>query len=471
MKNIKYTFMFLLSLLAMSSCSIDDIHIPYDLRLSNSSYVFPVNGGELKVTVDNTFTEGWDASFDEANEWLTETGRTEKSITFTAAPNAAGATIAPVKVTFTAGEVTRELTLSQDSGIAGQSYFAVPDGIYAISHNGRYLVTVNTNAAKDGLIDEICVIDTETDEETLATKLEGMLGGINCISDDGKTIVYNMNYGGIYEWMILKDGQPVEPTVPEGGREAQIHAMIPDASIMVGSVIIDGKTEPVKWTNGVPALLPRPEFQRAKPENASNGAKAMAINSDGTFILGNNGGFGVEEAFFWDANGDWQWLGPITSEEKPGIFGPTTIYFYASGNGGSISNNDKYMSMHYQAWGQGILGEGKVSVPALYNIESGEFEYIANDVIADSPTGGINVSATDDGGLFYFTNDTARTAYYWQGGSAQLSQQYIESLTGGMYVGTNVQIQKIIADPLLIIGSFQTLTYNQVSFYVKSPNK
>lgn len=449
----------LFPLFAASSCTKDET---YNLQLGESSYVFPADGGEHTVNVSTKFGDGWTVEFDQDQQWLTEKGRTDGSITFVAAPNSSIETDRELTVTFTAGGIVRKLTLSQDFILSSNLHF-VPS-ILGVSRNGRYIATVNTPTVDNQLINEIYLIDTKTDEKTFVARedrvdmSETSLVETVHISDDGKMVVYSINAGGFFYSVVVKDGVSTAVTPVTGYTSETVHSISADGSVMVGMATNPetGYVEPVKWTNGVPELLDRPLYERVASETEVRRASAVSISGDGNFIVGRVQS-STAEVFYWKNGGEWEWLGEIKSEEiqttNPiGMPITLTVFYGPKASSAVFSPNNKYLAIEYEAWGVGLIGASKVTVPALYNTETEEFDVILSDIVEESPTGGWDISVTDAGGLFYTYNDITRQTFYLIDGVSEPADEYIESLNGGLYYGENLEILRFSENPFLVIG-------------------
>ncbi len=475
-----------LPLLALNSCSKEET---YGLTISVESYTFPAEGGDLTVEVSTGFDGSWNATFDETQQWLTEKARTENSITFTALPNTTHAGMPALKVTFTAGDVIRELTLSQNAaGEAASEYeYIIPQSnIQSVSSNGRWMVfaeVLETGSVRlyrlDVTTDEIAELGNIHDE--LASADDHSFQNAPAISDDGETVLVGILDEDMYtKNNVFKNGILRLLPNPEGYAETFITDMSADGTVMVGYATNDRWTSvPVKWTNGVPELLDFPDYERAFEENQPNnsGAKAVNVSDDGTIIAGMT--IDNAEAFFWK-NGEWKWIGGIETEEKPGMIGTRTIYYHSTfpnmispSNMRMISPDNKYLSVSYQGWGMSIIREDVVSIPGLFNLETEEFEFIDRGILEITLGGGVNNSVTDEGGLFYRTMDRSQDSqqtFYWLDGTIVNAQTFIESQIGGMYVGTNLRISRFTREPFLIVGEFQKSAdagAGVVPFYVR----
>lgn len=482
MKTVKYIICAAATMLAAGACTkgTPTETFRYGLELSVYNYVFTAEGGELTVDVETLWQDGWEMTLDETKTWLTEKERTGTSVTLAAGPNEGNEAIPEYGIVFKAGKVTRVLTLSQDAprktgGEVSIDFIRPPYWLAAISRNGRTILTTSASEDVDGGTD-LFLVDAMTQEMRKVGTISEKVEVYEAISDDGSVIaVSQITSSGLPHAGFIKNGVYEAATFPTGFTCGGICDMSADGTIAVGYGMNQFfVAEPIRWVNGVPAKLSRPSKQRVRPTSNAQGAWAVGMDSDGSFIIGRL--IGSNEAFYWKPDNTYDWLGPWVTEEKEvqTANGPEvrTLNYVAKATASEkmISSNDKYLAIPYQAWGEGLNGYGLVNVPGLMNLETMEWEYVAQDVVETTPQGGYGISATDNGALFYYgLNMTARVVpkYCWHQGAVTSSREFVERYTDGYFVGDNLSVTKFFEDPLLIIGTSQSETGAMATFIIK----
>ncbi len=462
---------------AAVSCSEDDDHIPYGLSLDVYNHTFTEQGGELTINVQTVYPE-WDASFDAGNGWLTETGRTDNSITLSAAPNT-GESEKSLVIAFTAGEARREVAVKQATRTAAPSpgFHILESSIMAISRDGGLLVTYDITDDAGTSVLNLYTVNTTSDERKLYLSTSEPITTINAVSDDGRIWAVSLEGAGMSNDRYIVDGEIREAALPSGYVNPQINDLSADGNIMVGTAYdpTTKLTVPIKWTQGSPEILDGPDKSRIGELNI-RGNYPVAITGDGGFILGRAFTGNSSEAFFWKG-GQWKWLGPEIEKEveiqMPGGDPVTVPYTFTTTVGprevGKISPNGKYAAVNFQDFGENMMGmKTIVQVPGLFDIESEEMVAILDDVMELSITGGQGITATDEGGLFYYTDIYAaiNPAYHWLDGTVTDTRTLVERMAG-YYAGDYLKIRKIVENPLRIIGTFAHPDGVNVPFYIR----
>ena len=488
MKNIsiwlKPVLCFCLSLIVitLSSCTKDDVHESYGLSLSDYSYVFPLDGGDLTVTVTTEYPDGWEVDFTAA-EWISKKGETDNTVTFTAAPNLTGE-MPEVKVKFTAGELTKELILTQEPKPADDraNFFMTSSYIQAISPDGKLIVVYELEGVEPDRIVRYYTINTATDEKTLMLEShdgEELVVSVRAISNNG-IMLGELSGGGLSNDVYIQDGRIVYPTLPGADwKNPSLADISADGTIIVGAVTDANRvTHAVKWVNGTPTVLSAPEESRVDEGSGVRASQAQAISPDGRFILGRSiNNSSTNEAIFWKDGGEWQWLGAMETKtvEMTNMWGETMevemnfVALVGPGSVGQISPNGKYVTVLYQDWGLSRFGSAaKVNVPALFDIETEEIVQVIR-VVDYSPNGGTPISVMNDGSVCYQYVDfiTGYTpTFLYQNGKNVDCQAYLEGMFNTS-IGPDVRIRMVVDDPMVAIGAFTHPSGSVISFYLR----
>lgn len=464
-----------LSISTFYACSEDDEHITnniyYDLTISNADYEFPNEGGDFTLTVTTDYDGDWEAAYTEAS-WINETGRTSNSITFTAVENTTDEENS-LTVTIKAGDISRTLTLTQESVNSLKSNFHAIEGYhYATSNSGLYIVTAVTEADNSGAtVLKIYLTNTETDEISLVYETaNSIVSNIVTVSDDGKIFGYTNQNTGFY----IENGVLTEISI--SGYNVQVNDATADGKIIVGTAYntTDRLYYGFIWENGSATILPLEPATGRVSGSAARGIMVEAISPDGNYLVGRfYSGSGNEGIYWKKENGAWQyyWMGDIVTEEVDTGYGTYDVDFYCQNSpnmSGRFSPNSRYFATSFLAWGQSFFGAGTVYVPALFDFEEEKFIGILDEIIDIRPYGGVSVAAFDDGSISYYLSvlwgDPA-TPYIWNDGVSVSAKESMEQMFG-IYMGEEILVKKLI-DNELLIGSFLDNDGNLIPFYAK----
>mgnify|MGYP004688373817 CR=1 FL=1 len=493
MKNIskwlKPVLCFCLSftLLALSSCKEDDTHIPYSLKTSDNEYVFPAAGGEFTVTVTTDHPDGWEMNFTEA-AWISKAAQTDNTVTFKAVENLTG-DMPEVKVKFTAGELTKELTITQEPRIVDENvnFFMFLNYIQAISPDGNHIVVyeIEGSQSEGDRVVKYFTINTQTDEKTLMLETrdgDEFVISIRAISNNG-VMLGELSAGGLSNDVIIRNGAVEYPKLPGADwKNPALKDISADGTIIVGAATDSSTgsnvTRALKWVNGEPSILSVPTESRVSEGSAIRASYAETISPDGKFIMGraiNNSS--SNEGIYWKNAGEWKWLGTMETKmvEMTNMFGETFeieenfVAIVGPNSTGKISPNSKYVAIHYQDWGLNRWqSPSKVEVPALFDIEKEEITEVIR-IVDESPNGGVTVSSLNDGSVCYKHTDFMSgdsPAFLYQDGRKISTQIYLENLFGTL-IGPDIEIRMIVDSPLVAVGSFTHPAGRVVSFYMR----
>lgn len=485
MKNIyiglKTAFCVALSitLLSLAACGEDDKYESYGLTLSDYSYTFSMDGGELTIKVTTAYPEEWSMEYDNtaAQEWLTESARDAASVTLSAAPNFTGEP-REAKLTFRAGTLSEQVTITQQTEPAA---FHILDNMLAVSSNGEYIVTFDRDESQTIII---YTLNTRTHEKKEVVRTTEVITTIHAVSDDGKIMIGSMEAGGMDDGFYIMNGEIKRPAAPEGiNGYLAMKDMSADGSIIVGSGMVqrgpwDFYYSPIKWVNFEPVILDAPETSRLKSYGdyfPIESFVAETVSPDGKYIIGRV----VDEdniALYWKDD-QWKWMGEIVEKEVTytNMWGAeiTETKEFVSRIGpsyaGKISSNSRYGAVTFEAWGQMIMGPGKVGVPALFDFQTEEMVAVIDDIIEIGPYGGMSLFASNEGDFCYSTTPLMgtplETFYRKSDGTVVSARSYVESMFG-LSIGQQVQITRLVPNEV-VIGAFNHPAGTNVPFYAR----
>lgn len=298
MKKIVYRFVFVLQFAIIAgicgSCS-KDVSYEY-LRLSLNSYTFSADGYDTcRIGVESNVE--WTVG--EIPEWIdiVETG--QDYLLLTASANDLGQD-RECLIAINGGDECEEFSACQMHVFFDDRMIPLYDlNMPVISRNGKYMAGVRieyTPENPDLPLARLVVRDLVTGEVTEREDLYEEYDCINAISDDGRTVVF-YNFATL-ACGIMKDGSFSELILPDNYYFPVVSNMSADGSVMVGWC--NSKTErgyfPVKWINGEPEILERPE-KNLSGKPLGNGAMARGCSADGSVVYGSE----------WDTYGLVYW--------------------------------------------------------------------------------------------------------------------------------------------------------------------
>lgn len=314
------------------------------------------------------------------------------------------------EVTLTAGQASQTIKVIQVADHALQSRYATL-GDYTmgavISPNGRYVggYTATFDAEVNTHILQITVTDIRSGEEYLLDPFTGALYNLydpSAITDSGD-IFFHCEDGRSVKFSLGGD-ITVLNNIPGAGKPWIQSVASDESGIWVG-FCLGGETvySPVKWTDGVPEILPLPAKTYRENKDWLQGGMARGCSLDGTVIYG-TAWEGLDSGLmWWDKEGNVRWVGDELHKIKPvEIFDQATQTYYAANLvDGIIGSNNTHAISPSGRWIAGTyrteeLNEAKTEVlqtscPAFYDT--------VNDEVYLFPEfeGACGMTATDEG--------------------------------------------------------------------------
>lgn len=446
---MKKIILFLSAIIALASCEKEVLYNDY-VQLSLTSYTFdPKDAQPLEVEVKTNNSTQWTVVVEEGDwiEYSTEPGR----IIITAKDNELSEPRTAV-VAVSSGNAKSVINLSQLAlGFTGRLVDFPLASLGGVSRNGLYAGYINQALnSSTGKFDYDCkVYNTETGEiteyevptiiSTSGVPTDNPYHAIQCISNDGQTIMYYDS--GNASALVKKNNEEVELDLPEGYIYPSPKYFSEDASVIVGSCKYeaDRMTMPVVWRNGEPEILEVPEFIANGMPMGTNGVIPRGCSDDGSVIYGSE--WRLYGLIYWK-NGEMVDIGSKYAEDlgdgKVALIQMSATYT-------NISPNGKFIAAYFNASGGSSIGA--TFYPVVVNTETGEA------TIYKEYAGYMGVHAMNDGTIFVQQQLAASGAAvidYKTGELKSVTDWSKEKY--GLSITDNRFVQYISADESVIFG-------------------
>jgi len=319
MKKLTYILRFvcLPLLIGTLGCSTDDIEVTITeyVHLDSSSFTFAADGEEA-FTINITADPKWDVTINDT--WITESARTESSISFTAQANETGA-IRNGTVTITAGHAKETIHLSQlcvmnispETKFTMLSEFTNLSMNVCLSHSGRYVAGLDYYYEYDWSTYEAyyyyrpIIIDLETGDVRTYDIIENIPIGIKAISDDGETMLI----ANTFQWVAyLRNNEISYLDIPSDFQtnDTYVDTFSADGSIVYGygRKRNDSRYYPIRWTNGVAQVMELYDTDgqgAAMGSDRGEGNRVLGTSADGSVTYGVDQS--TNQCVYWDRSG------------------------------------------------------------------------------------------------------------------------------------------------------------------------
>ena len=256
--------------------------------------------------------------------WIRITEQTEEGIVLTADDNPAS-TEREGEITVTAGEMTKTIRVTQ----TGDTFVPARYDVFrdytmgaVISPNGRYtagFIGVPDENATDHWLLQVVITDLESGEQYLPAPFLDSLYPLYdpCAITDSGTVFFHCEDGRIIGFSISGDITVLD-NVPGAGKPWLSQVASDESGVWVG-FCLGGETmySPVKWTDGVPEILPLPEKTYRENKGWVQGGMARGCSLDGNIVYG-TAWEGLDSGLmWWDAEGNVRWVGDELHKIKP----------------------------------------------------------------------------------------------------------------------------------------------------------
>lgn len=303
MRKIYYMAAFLSAIAMLSSCTEESVNGADGIMLSLSSYTFDYDGSEsIVVEVSGAgggkITAASDAGFIEVSEpdgnriTISMLANDEPvyrsgSVTVTCNGETASFYAEQEPLRFVGPFV--ELPLNSEGTITRDGrYVAYVHGRWTDNTSTTWIATAHYIDTKTGEVFDLDMPNYPSDEYPGPTHFNR----VRTVSDDLRVIVYEHSSSTAQKLVI--DGEEVEIPIPEPYEWPHVEYVNSDGTIWVGycyqQKTMPGLGEyqqyhPVKWVNGEPEILEKPETDIFGME-LLNGAIARQCSDDGSVIYG-----------------------------------------------------------------------------------------------------------------------------------------------------------------------------------------
>ncbi len=437
--------------IASAGCSDDETVEADHILLSADTYTFSDGDGET-FKIDVRANVPWTVEIE--NDWIIQVARDDNSVTLGVQSNPATA-LRTGKVSFTgngtgATFVARQLPASYkgtfrnlDEWMGGSDVSMSPGGQYVAGMAAELLPSDEYQFVPE-------IIETATGKRTRLDPVT-MYDGIRAVSDDGRTVI--LSHSGNALTSVSTDNIRHEPGLPAGYAYPYIEAVSADGSVWVGTCkdLATRANHPVKWTDGVPELLPEPE-NNALGQPVSNGILARGCSADGSVVYGTEWDwFGI---VYWKdgkvAYAGQELIKPHT-ETIQGVFGPTELQLLdrpkLEANNQRISADGRYLAGTYTA--EYIEGNYVFAnnYPFLFDIETGKAT-----VLTDNPDE-VGLTADDEGNYYLGAPAMGTSAgYVYDNAGNHYELREWAAQRYGIVLNDNRVISKISPDGKVVFG-------------------
>ncbi|HIW98300.1 MAG TPA: BACON domain-containing protein [Candidatus Tidjanibacter gallistercoris] len=350
--------------------------------------------------------------------WIRITEQTDSYIVLNADDNP-DSTEREGEVTIQAGSLTRTIRVTQASDIRLQSsYYSFKDYTMGavISPNARYAggyIGILDENDRNQWILNVVVTDLRDGKEYWLEPFSQNLYALYdpCAVTDGGDIFFHCEDGRIVCFGLSGDITVLD-NVPGAGKPWVSQVASDESGVWVGWCS-GGETvySPVKWTDGTPQILSKPETTYRGGE-WYQGCMARGCSLDGSIVYGTAWEGFDAGLIWWDASGTPRWVGEKVREIKPvKMLDPKTQEYYdynlvdgimGDGTSTCISPSGKWIAGTYRTeeLDEQETGIVATSCPAFYDTENDEvylfpeFEGAAGLTVTDDGVGVVGIGAT-----------------------------------------------------------------------------
>lgn len=448
----------------LTCCSKEETHF---VKVDTVSCSFDATGAEPIVIGIQSSPSSWKA--ESTVDWVKIDDETASSITLIAADNT-DVTQRSGKVVITAGQATATIMVSQigKSSSVQSNYYTVGHYVKGavVSPNGKYVGGFTSTLDESGKvwIKFITIRDIRNDVIYNLDPFPGTLYSIidPCAITDSGDIFFQCEDGRIVRFAL--DGDiTVLDNIPGAGRPWLWQVGSDESGVWVGHTSGNLLYNPVKWTNGVPEILPMPE-KSYRDRKWSQGVIARGCSLDGQIIYG-TAWDGLDSGLvWWDKNNNVQWVGgdDIRKINVVQRFDEVEQKYYdfnlvegilGTSSTSSMSPSGKWIAGGYQ---KEKLAENEMDIfaetwPAFFDTETGK-----TYILYDYPEA-FGITATDSGigviGLNASSGITEETLMVDIVSGAQLSTttEWIEENLGIMIPNDSL-VEFISPDGQVVFG-------------------
>lgn len=370
----------------------------------------------------------WTVNTEETDSWLTVVNKTDNSLELSAEPNDTGF-LRNTVLTVSAGKASRKITIEQtmkDNEIA--RYRLISQFLRTvISPNGKYAGGFYTSFDENGqFVFQPYIIDMATDEWQLIGTYSGdlfVLQDSAMITDDGQLFLTDGDHGSCIRFSMAEAGDyEIIPMIDGFMSLPEVAHSADNGNIWVGYSVkaVQGKESqyfPIKWINGVPEVMPRPELSYRNVEFIT-GVMARGCSLDGSIIYGTTWDNDDCGMVYWkDGKVDYVWRENIRETymldhegmQKPytlvdGMITYGMIPYQASASGKYLSGTFRTEKMDDKH--QKVL---TATCPAFFNTETKELFKITD---LPGSTDGSAMCALDNGIGFIGTPNSGTSNGY-----------------------------------------------------------
>ncbi len=303
MKRILYSLQLILaatiSLTTLSSCN--EKVISTEIITSTAGFTLDASGNDQKV-ITITSTESWEATC--AESWITLTPA-ENTLTISATANT-DLMVRSAVITISSANGSETIKVSQ-AGHSSQFVVGSTDELFlmgVISPSAFYIAASQYNALI-GMY-EICRVNTKTGEFAVLGRYPGTEAPVmvSAVDDFGNVFTSDeLGWNGAY---FTADGELRQLALPEGIAGGAVNDTSTDGYIWVGTgTLADGGVTALKWVNGEPIKLDRPEPQTVPGTTDQHWISmwdALGCSNDGSIVYGRC--LDDQAVFYWDANNE-----------------------------------------------------------------------------------------------------------------------------------------------------------------------
>lgn len=376
------------------------------IKVSMASCSFRgVDAEPLRIEV-STSPAAWNA--EPSATWIRIVEKTDNALLLTVDDNMSAAERTG-EVTITAGQAEQSITIVQVSDHALQSTYGTTGEFTmgaVISPNARYVggYTAIYDTDAGNWVTQVVIIDIRNDKKYMLDPFPDTLYLLYapCAITDSGNVFFHCEDGRSVMFSLSGDVTVLD-NIPGAGKPWLSQVASDESGVWVG-FCLGGETmySPVKWTDGVPEILQKPETTY-RGYGWYQGCMARGCSLDGTVIYG-TAWEGLDSGLmWWDAEGNVRWVGETLRKIKPvKIWDPYTETYkdynlvdgiMGSSTSHAISPSGQWIAGTYETE---ELAENETDIiytacPAFYDTD--------NDQTYTFPeyTGSAGLGATDDG--------------------------------------------------------------------------
>ena len=376
------------------------------IKVSMASCSFRgVDAEPLRIEV-STSPAAWNA--EPSATWIRIVEKTDNALLLTVDDNMSAAERTG-EVTITAGQAEQSITIVQVSDHALQSTYGTTGEFTmgaVISPNARYVggYTCIYDTEAGNWVNQVVIIDIRNDKKYMLDPFPDTLYPLYdpCAITDSGNVFFHCEDGKIVMFSLSGDVTVLD-NVPGAGKPWLSQVASDESGVWVG-FCLGGETlySPVKWTDGVPEILQKPETTY-RGYGWYQGCMARGCSLDGSIIYG-TAWEGLDSGLiWWDREGTPRWVGDKVRKLKS-----VKIYDTATGTytdytlvDGIVGSSDPYYMSPSGKWIAGTyrteeLAENETDViytscPAFYDTETDEVH------IFSEYEGAVGMTVTDEG--------------------------------------------------------------------------